>query len=56
VVFLVGEDDLAERRAIGLGGTDGERLEVVAGLQAGDRVVSPVPEALTDGARVTMRN
>src|SRR5205807_2299791 len=31
--------DQVERRAIRIGGADGDRVEVVAGLQAGDRVV-----------------
>ena len=34
-----------ERRAIKTGGTDGDRLEVIAGLKGGDRVVvAPPPE------------
>jgi RND family efflux transporter MFP subunit len=51
VVFLV-RNDVVERRAIKVGGADGDRLEVEAGLQRGDQVVAPVPPDLKDGAHV----
>ncbi|MFO7303645.1 MAG: efflux RND transporter periplasmic adaptor subunit [Acidobacteriota bacterium] len=51
VVFLL-QGDVVERRAVATGGTDGDRLEVLAGLQPGDRVVLDPPPGLTDGARV----
>ena len=38
-----------ERRAVRLGGTDGDRVEVLAGLQSGDRVVLSPPPTLADG-------
>jgi RND family efflux transporter MFP subunit len=41
VVFVV-RGNIAERRAIKIGGSDGDRLEVVAGLQSGEQVVSPL--------------
>jgi multidrug efflux pump subunit AcrA (membrane-fusion protein) len=47
--------DAVERRAVRLGGTDGDRVEVLAGLQSGDRVVVSPPAALADGARVTVQ-
>jgi RND family efflux transporter MFP subunit len=50
-VFVVRQDTV-ERRAIQTGGTDGDRLEVVSGLAAGDRIVVSPPPALADGARV----
>lgn len=53
VFVLTGET--VERRAVRLGGTDGDRLEVTAGLRAGERVVVSPPPALADGARVTVR-
>ena len=46
--------DAVERRAVRLGGTDGDRVEVLAGLQAGDRVVVSPPAALADGAKVAI--
>jgi RND family efflux transporter MFP subunit len=53
-VFVV-RGDVVERRAIQTGGTDGDRLEVSAGLSAGDRVVIAPPETLGDGARITVK-
>jgi RND family efflux transporter MFP subunit len=47
--------DVAERRAVRLGGADGERVEVLAGLQPGDRVVVSPPPELTDGAKVVVK-
>jgi RND family efflux transporter MFP subunit len=51
VVYVV-QGELVERRAIRLGGADGERLEVLAGLEAGEQVVAPLPPGLADGARI----
>jgi multidrug efflux pump subunit AcrA (membrane-fusion protein) len=50
-VFVV-RGDRVERRAVSLGGTAGDRVEVVAGLRAGERVVVEPPEGLADGDRV----
>ena len=47
--------DAVERRAVRLGGTDGDRVEVLAGLQSGDRVVLSPPTALADGSKVTVQ-
>ena len=47
--------DAVERRAVRAGGTDGDRVEVVAGLQPGDRVVLTPPQELTDGSKVVVR-
>lgn len=52
--FLV-HGDVVERRAVRVGGTDGDRVEVRAGLSPGDRVVIAPPENLTDGTRVVVR-
>jgi RND family efflux transporter MFP subunit len=47
--------DHVERVAVRVGGTDGDRLEVLAGLSAGDRVVvSPAP-TLASGALVNVK-
>jgi RND family efflux transporter MFP subunit len=54
VVFVV-RGAVAERRAVKTGGTDGDRIEVLSGLQPGERVVAPAPETLTDGAAVTVK-
>jgi len=51
-VYVVGVDDHARLRSVSLGDTVNGRMEVLAGLAAGDRiVVRPVP-GLGDGAKV----
>jgi RND family efflux transporter MFP subunit len=47
--------DVVERRAVSTGGADGDRLEVLAGLKAGDRVVVSPPEELVAGVRVRVK-
>ncbi len=53
-VFLV-RQNAVERRAIKTGGTDGDRLEVVAGLKGGDQVVVSPPPELVDGMLITIK-
>jgi HlyD family secretion protein len=53
-VFVL-RSDLVERRAVTLGGTDGDRLEVVGGLRSGERVVVSPPAELQDGTRVVVK-
>ena len=53
-VFVVRQGTV-ERRAVRTGGTDGDRLEVLAGVAAGDRVVVSPPPALVDGVRVVVK-
>jgi RND family efflux transporter MFP subunit len=53
-VFVV-RGETIERRAIQVGGTDGDRLEVRAGLQSGDRVVLSPPDSLRDGMLVVIQ-
>jgi RND family efflux transporter MFP subunit len=53
-VFVV-RGPVVEQRAIKVGGTDGDRVEVIAGLQSGERVVAPIPDTLKDGAAVTIK-
>jgi RND family efflux transporter MFP subunit len=47
--------DLVERRAVRVGGTDGDRLEVLAGVQPGDRVVLSPPPVLSDQSKVIVQ-
>jgi RND family efflux transporter MFP subunit len=54
LVFVV-KGNVVERRAVKVGGTDGDRLEVIAGLQTGEQVVSPLPADLQDGAMVVVK-
>jgi membrane fusion protein (multidrug efflux system) len=53
--FVIGAAGVIDRRAITAGGQDGDRLEVVAGLRAGERVVVAPPATLAAGARVTVK-
>jgi HlyD family secretion protein len=52
--FIVA-NGVVERRAIRVGGTDGDRLEIMAGLHGGDRVVLNPPQGLRDGAKVVAK-
>jgi RND family efflux transporter MFP subunit len=52
---ITGDGDIVERRAVKTGGADGDRLEVLAGLRAGDRVVVSPPAELAAGARVRVK-
>ena len=54
VVFVV-RGAVVERRAVKTGGADGDRVEVISGLQSGERVVAPVPDTLKDGAAVSVK-
>jgi RND family efflux transporter MFP subunit len=51
VVFVVREDRV-ERRAIRTGGENGDRIEVLSGVAAGERVVTEGPATLKDGDRI----
>jgi multidrug efflux pump subunit AcrA (membrane-fusion protein) len=42
-------------RLITVGAQTGGRVEVLSGLIAGEEVIFPVPQGLTDGARVETR-
>jgi len=50
-VFVL-KGDRVERRAIKVGNAQGDQVEVLSGLSAGDRVVVEGPDTLVDGARV----
>ena len=53
-VFVV-KQDTVERRAVQVGGTDGDRLEVRAGLSGGDRVVVSPPDDLAEGRPIVVK-
>ncbi|MCF8532213.1 MAG: MdtA/MuxA family multidrug efflux RND transporter periplasmic adaptor subunit [Reyranella sp.] len=51
-VYLVKADDTVEIRVVELGVTDGERVAVTKGLQAGDQVVVDGTDRLREGAKI----
>jgi len=51
-VYVVGADDHARLRSVSLGDTASGRIEVLAGLAPGDRVVLRPAQSLLDGAKV----
>jgi RND family efflux transporter MFP subunit len=53
-VFVV-VGDAIERRAVRVGGADGDRVEVLGTLRSGDRVVLSPPPNLNDGAKVVVK-
>jgi HlyD family secretion protein len=55
LVYVVGADDHARLRSVSLGETGQDRIEVLAGLAVGDRVVVRPAAGLTDGAKVRGR-
>jgi HlyD family secretion protein len=54
VVFIV-TGGTVERRAVKIGGSDGDRLEVLAGLSGNERVVVSPPATLASGMQVTVK-
>jgi RND family efflux transporter MFP subunit len=54
LMFVVSPDNIARLRAIRTGDTLGDRVEVLAGLSAGETVIVSPPPALADGTRVTV--
>jgi hypothetical protein len=53
-VFVVRQQTV-ERRAVQTGGVDGDRLEVTAGLSAGERVVVSPPDTLAEGLPIVVK-
>lgn len=51
-VYLVRSDDTVEIRVVELGASDGEKVAIAKGLQAGDQVVIDGVDRLRDGARI----
>lgn len=51
-VFRVGDDALAERVEVERGFEEGDRVEILGELEAGQRVISTGAAAVTEGARV----
>ena len=51
-VYIVNKDGIARLRIITLGHPRGDRVEVLSGLNAGERIVASEPDNVTDGAKV----
>jgi RND family efflux transporter MFP subunit len=56
VVYVLGRNDTVERRAVSVGGSSGDTVEVLSGVRSGDRVVVDPPADLADGSRVRVTN
>jgi len=54
-VYLVNADNTVSVRPVKLGVTDGDRVEVLSGLNSGDRVVIDGADKLRDGAKINLR-
>jgi HlyD family secretion protein len=53
--FVVGGNNVVDRRAVKVGGADGDRLEIEAGLSSGDRVILSPPPTLASGMTVVIK-
>ncbi|UVK47166.1 efflux RND transporter periplasmic adaptor subunit [Mesorhizobium sp. AR07] len=54
-VYLVNPDSTVSVRKVTLGVTNGERVEILSGLNPGDRVVVDGADKLRDGAHINLR-
>jgi RND family efflux transporter MFP subunit len=54
IVFVL-NDDRVERRAVKVGLENGDQVEVVSGVRAGERVVTDGPQTLKDGDKVKIQ-
>ncbi len=52
---LVAENGIARTRLITAGSKNKDRIEILSGLTAGDKVIFPVPQGLGDGTAVEVR-
>lgn len=55
VVYTVGGEKRAERRAVKVGVEQAEKVEILSGLNGGEQVVLSPPAELHDGMRVTVK-
>lgn len=54
-VYLVGDGNVVSVRSVKVGLTEGNRVSITDGLQAGDKVVTDGAEKLTEGMKVSLR-
>ena len=55
-VYLIKDDSTVTVRPVKLGVTDGNRVEVLSGVQPGDRIVIDGADKLREGAKVVVRS
>jgi multidrug efflux system membrane fusion protein len=55
-VYLINADSTVSVRAVKLGVTDGDRVEILSGLAPGDRIVIDGADKLRDGAKIDVRS
>jgi membrane fusion protein, multidrug efflux system len=55
-VYVINADDTVSVRPVKLGVTDGDRVEVLSGLNPGERIVIDGADKLRDGAKVIVRS
>ena len=53
LIFTVDADGVARLRAVTTGTVAADRVEILAGIREGDRIVVTPPSSLSDGARIT---
>jgi RND family efflux transporter MFP subunit len=54
-VMVIGSDSIAHERKVSVGVRQGDRVQIVSGLQEGDQVVTSGGLGLEDKARVTVQ-
>ena len=54
-VFVVGDDDVAKQVDVELGAADGDHIEAIGAIKAGDRIVIRGGERLRDGQKVLVQ-
>ncbi len=52
---MAADGGVARVRLVTVGEKNGDRVEVLSGLAAGEKIIFPIPPGLADGARVEMR-
>jgi RND family efflux transporter MFP subunit len=55
VVYAIGSEQRVERRAVKIGVEQGDKLEILSGLNGGEQVVVSPPAELRDGMRVVVQ-
>lgn len=53
-VYVVNSDDTVSLRTVTLGPVDGDRIAILTGLKAGEKVVTDGAEQLKDGGQITL--